>query len=207
MIKHFFFIITALIIVYIILSYNNLTSEHYENLEAKNNISSLYNEQTLFVTDINVSGSFNMLPSGSIVMWTRADIPTGWTVCDGQNKTPDLRDRFVVGTVQSADNRQPVGEKYPDEFYKIGSQGGEETHLLTEKELPEHSHRHSVLQGRNYLKNVAVLLGNTLNGINGGIYDANSITQSDGILGIPGFTKTPHNNMPPYYALYYIMKL
>lgn len=30
--------------------------------------------------------------SGAIV-----DIPAGWALCDGNNGTPDLRDRFVLG--------------------------------------------------------------------------------------------------------------
>ena len=37
--------------------------------------------------------------SGMILLWSGATnaIPTGWVICDGQNSTPDLRDRFVVG--------------------------------------------------------------------------------------------------------------
>ncbi len=34
-----------------------------------------------------------------IVLWSGAvvDIPAGWALCDGNNGTPDLRDRFVIG--------------------------------------------------------------------------------------------------------------
>lgn len=34
-----------------------------------------------------------------IVLWSGAivDIPAGWKLCDGNNGTPDLRDKFVVG--------------------------------------------------------------------------------------------------------------
>ena len=44
----------------------------------------------------NVGGS---IPSGGIIIWSGASnaIPTGWYLCDGQNSTPDLRDRFVIG--------------------------------------------------------------------------------------------------------------
>ena len=36
---------------------------------------------------------------GMIIMWnsTVASIPTGFVLCDGNNGTPDLRGRFVVG--------------------------------------------------------------------------------------------------------------
>ncbi len=43
-----------------------------------------------------------MLPStiGSIVSWVGsiATIPSGWQLCDGTNGTPDLRNKFVVGS-------------------------------------------------------------------------------------------------------------
>lgn len=40
-----------------------------------------------------------MLPSGLILIWSGAivDIPAGYVLCDGNNGTPDLRNRFVVG--------------------------------------------------------------------------------------------------------------
>lgn len=36
--------------------------------------------------------------TGIICMWSGAivDIPNGWALCDGENDTPDLRDRFIV---------------------------------------------------------------------------------------------------------------
>ena len=39
------------------------------------------------------------LPGGVIVMWSGAldKIPAGWALCDGNNGTPDLSNRFVVG--------------------------------------------------------------------------------------------------------------
>ena len=38
-------------------------------------------------------------PAGVIMMWSGsvATIPTGWLLCDGNNSTPDLRGRFIVG--------------------------------------------------------------------------------------------------------------
>ena len=67
------------------------------------------------------------VPSGVIVMWsgTNANIPSGWNLCDGTNSTPDLRDRFVVGSGST---------------YTTGDTGGSNTVTLTTSHLPSHSH-------------------------------------------------------------------
>jgi hypothetical protein len=41
----------------------------------------------------------NGVPRGFIGMWSGSadQIPAGWALCDGNNGTPDLRDRFIVG--------------------------------------------------------------------------------------------------------------
>ena len=47
--------------------------------------------------------SGDSFPTGGIILWSGAAnaIPTGWVLCDGQNSTPDLRNRFVVGAGDS----------------------------------------------------------------------------------------------------------
>ncbi len=68
------------------------------------------------------------IPKGLISMWSGSieAIPTGWALCNGENGTPDLRDRFIVG----------VGGDY-----EIGDTGGLDSVTLTTSQLP--SHRHS----------------------------------------------------------------
>ncbi|RAP32639.1 hypothetical protein DID75_04445, partial [Candidatus Marinamargulisbacteria bacterium SCGC AG-410-N11] len=39
--------------------------------------------------------SDGVVPSGTIVMWNKSTIPTGWVICNGANGTPDLRNKFV----------------------------------------------------------------------------------------------------------------
>lgn len=69
----------------------------------------------------------SIVPQGVIVMWsgTLASIPAGWALCDGNNGTPDLRDRFILGVA--------AGEA-------PGATGGSHTKKLTEGELPGHTH-------------------------------------------------------------------
>ncbi|WP_387795992.1 tail fiber protein, partial [Photorhabdus sp. RM125S] len=39
----------------------------------------------------------NVLPKGVIVMFSGSTAPTGWALCDGNNGTPNLIDRFILG--------------------------------------------------------------------------------------------------------------
>lgn len=70
------------------------------------------------------------MPAGGIIMWSGASdaIPSGWALCDGQNGTPDLRGRFILGAGGT---------------YQAGNSGGAETHQLTTNELPSHTHTFS----------------------------------------------------------------
>lgn len=51
----------------------------------------------VWASNPNPSGS---LPTGLIAMWSglKANIPSEWALCDGTQGTPDLRDKFIVGT-------------------------------------------------------------------------------------------------------------
>ncbi len=78
-------------------------------------------------------------PSGCIAIWssTKGSIPAGWKLCDGNNGTPNLQDRFVVGAGSN---------------YSVGNTGGSDTvttsatnvtiggHALTAAEIPKHTH-------------------------------------------------------------------
>lgn len=54
-----------------------------------------------------------LLPKKSVIMWSgSADaIPTGWTLCDGTNGTPNLQGRFVVGAGPEAYTPGATGGK------------------------------------------------------------------------------------------------
>lgn len=58
------------------------------------------------------------MKAGSIILWFGAivDIPDRWVLCDGNNGTPDLRDKFVIGAGNS---------------FAVGAVGGNATHNHT----------------------------------------------------------------------------
>ena len=51
------------------------------------------------VTASKLADAINFFPSGGIVLWSgvTTNIPSGWVLCDGQNSTPDLRGKFIIG--------------------------------------------------------------------------------------------------------------
>ena len=72
----------------------------------------------------------NMFPVGGIIMWAGSTVPDGWALCNGENGTPDLRGRFIVGKHTDVDN----------EYVGVGTTGGINKVTLTEKQLPKHKH-------------------------------------------------------------------
>ena len=37
-----------------------------------------------------------VMPIGSIIMWRGSNVPENWALCNGNNGTPDLRDKFII---------------------------------------------------------------------------------------------------------------
>jgi hypothetical protein len=52
------------------------------------------------ISGANLTGITSFV-SGMIIMYNSASAPSGWYLCDGNNGTPDLRDRFIVGAGNS----------------------------------------------------------------------------------------------------------
>ena len=72
------------------------------------------------------------LPIGSIIMWYKAlaDIPSGWILCDGNDGSPDLRNRFVIGAASDTD-RVPSGSTSHSHTNAQTVAGGAHAHDVT----------------------------------------------------------------------------
>jgi len=156
---------------------------------------------TAFVTTA-IAAAF---PSGGIIIWSgsSASIPTGWVLCNGSNSTPDLRDRFVVGAGST---------------YAVGGTGGSanaivvsHTHTTTSA-VTDAGHFHKDYIGGqsgtgsgNFSGNTASMGPNQSNAS-----ELRTTTETTGItvattVNSAGTSGT-NANLPPYYALCYIMK-
>jgi microcystin-dependent protein len=114
----------------------------------------------------------------------------GWAICNGQNNTPNLQERFIVGANVSGSP------------YSLGSIGGEVTHTLTINEMPHHTHRFSRQMDD---KSSYDKFGGHGNVVRTALHNTHDEREHLSIQGEGG--GQPHENRPPYYALFYIIKL
>jgi microcystin-dependent protein len=135
----------------------------------------------------------NAFVAGMIMLWSgsSATIPTGWLLCDGTNSTPDLRNRFVVGATST---------------YAVGATGGSadaivvsHTHTLTDP-----GHNHTTTVANQSTQNGSVSGGGSLPTT--GSSTLTSSTSTTGITVSTTGSSGTNANLPPYYALCYIMK-
>ena len=139
------------------------------------------NLQSGTVADARLSNS-SLFVTGMIIMWnsTVASIPTGWVLCDGNNSTPDLRNRFVVGAGTGGN-------------YSPGDTGGANSVTLTVAQIPAHTHTYERTDVGINVNDRPWPASNN---------DCDMTTQNTSSTG----GGQSHENRPPYYALCYIMK-
>ena len=152
-------------------------------------------------------------PSGGIIMWsgTIATIPSGWYLCDGTNSTPDLRNKFIV-----AADADDAGVAKTTITGTASQSGGSADAIVV-----SHTHTASVTDPGHLHATKGTSAGS--NGISesrpdnfgGGnslqtsdSYNRNTKTATTGITVSNSTTGSSgtNANLPPYYALAFIMK-
>jgi microcystin-dependent protein len=145
-----------------------------------------------------------IIPTGVIMMWSGsiASVPDGWALCNGLNGTPNLTNRFIVGA--NVDN---AGIANTDITGSNTQTGGAKdavvvshTHTISD---PGHTHNNKNNSGQqNPPSATRMLVGS--GGYTTGVPTDVSYT---GITISSAGTSGTNANLPPYYALAYIMKL
>ena len=136
-----------------------------------------------FAGDGSALSGIEAFVSGMIILWSGAAdaIPSGFVLCDGNNSTPNLSGRFVVG--YDASNSD----------YDVNDTGGSESVTLTVNQIPAHTHNINLAVRAFYQepRNFGV-------GTDGSANNSEDTGSTGG--------GQSHENRPPYYALCYIMK-
>jgi len=146
-------------------------------------------------TDLAEASKY-LVPVGAILMWsgTIATIPAGWALCDGANNTPNLLDKFVMGAGDTASNT-----------YGVGNTGGSADAVVVSHthNVADDGHSHGTLINPNY----------TGGGAEGGGRDSVGQTPSTTASAKTGISISStgvsgtNANLPPFYALAFIMKI
>ena len=164
-------------------------------------------------------------PIGGIIMWSGSvvSIPTGWAICDGNNGTPDLRERFVVGAGGANTSLPLIDAGQNADGYNVGEHNGS-----ANATLPSHTHTVTsgvagkdgintglfksffISVGRVLAFNPPTVSNDAIDGISrGGDFadplDNPQSSVSRGSLDSAG-TSATNANLPPYYALAFIMR-
>jgi microcystin-dependent protein len=159
------------------------------------------NADEVLVTDGSGNTSWKNVgvPIGTIQMWATATPPTGWIICNGatfsSSTYPDLATVLGSTTLPNFNGRMPLGVGQSNANgatnHTLKQTGGEETHTLTTNEMPSHSH------GITYREGEEGGSGNDYSDLgDSGITDNTEATGGG----------QAHNNMPPFYSLYFIIK-
>jgi hypothetical protein len=143
------------------------------------------------------AATVNPFTAGMIILWSGSigAIPSGWVLCNGSNGTPDLRDRFVVAAGST---------------YAVGATGGTAdaivvTHNHTAT-VTDPGHFHSVGTGFFGATSGAGFTPPTFIGGLTPPGNTAAITTGISVTNTSAGSSGTNANLPPYYALAYIMK-
>jgi len=154
----------------------------------------------------------NSIPSGLISLWsgTISSIPSGWYLCNGSNGTPDLRNKFVIGA--DADSTAIAKTTITGTATQTGGSKDavniSHTHTATSS-VTDPGHTHGPSSGSGFMGVPNQGQSGRTDGNQAG-YMAATASNTTGISVATTITSAGTDgtnlNLPPYFALAYIMK-
>ena len=160
--------------------------------------------------------------TGMIILWSgsTSSIPSGWALCNGGSGTPNLMNRFIVGAGSA---------------YAVNATGGSanatlpaHNHTASTSTTGAHAHSGSTNTVGNHVHSITAATSSIIgsgSGVSGGNTTSGTFTTNGAgahahTVSIPSSgthshtvavntsgTSATNANLPPYYALAYIMKL
>lgn len=166
--------------------------------DADFNGAATFEQNATFKGTVAVQGSgkfegYGTIPVGGIIMWSGSTIPEGWVLCNGENGTPNLVDRFIMGAA-------------PNNSAYLKS-GGNSSVTLSVDNLPPHAHMYSGDDQLVFIKDGNYDTSANLVSTPGG-YDATSSSSGNGRIYRTSSTGSgsSFSILPPYYRLAFIMR-
>lgn len=172
----------------------------------KNTFPNITGPITLTQDQINALQGF-LVPVGMISMWSGAiaSLPSGWKLCNGVgtisngDPVPNLVDRFIVGSATNSGGNYNIGQTGGSK--DVSYSGSTAAHTLTVDQIPSHTH---TTGERAYGFNSNSAVDYIMKGSG-----TSQVTAATG--GGQGHThdltiSVTNGNLPPYYALAFIIK-
>lgn len=150
------------------------------------------------------------IPAGGILLWSGSigSIPAGYVLCNGNNGTPDLRDRFIVGAGSTYAVNATGGSA--DSILPTHTHGATSTSVVTD---PGHNHSYTrsftdsnSLFHTDNTTTIATGLDNPTSTVGAIASNITGITVATTTTNANAGVSATNGNLPPYYALCYIMK-
>ena len=186
---------SAMLIVFVIVLYRLLAKTQPKGIPFEPYTTDQLRTERMIYKD---SGSYSTaamydmaFPPGTVLMWwdsgatSETTVPPGWILCNGQNGTPDLRNRFPLGWDATKDSSRANGFT-----------GGQETVTLSEAQIPAHAHtiQTMIKQENNVCDGVGNRRPPDMRN-----WGTRKVDNAGG--------GQAHENMPPFMVIKYIMKL
>ena len=193
------------------------------NIQRIDDVSNIANSNAQQALSNSNQAIANILPIGTIVAWYSLIIPIGWSICDGNNGTPNLLGRFILGsrgditnnggassiTIGANNLPRHIHQTYKETNWESNCNGA--NCYGTATQLRNNVYYNGEINISNLFKpavNGNYIANIKFNDLPSGFSNEGGTVKinTDSAYGNASGNADPINIMPPYHTLIYIMK-
>ena len=156
--------------------------------------------------------------TGMIMLWSGsiATIPTGWLLCDGTSGTPDLRSRFIVGAgstyavAATGGSADAIVVSHNHTAASTASGGSHQHFIANNSEAGNEgtlTSSNTMVRRGSFGSDYNYDFASTSSAANIGLTSASDVAPTVATTIASNGSSGTNANLPPYFALAYIMKL